>query len=76
MEMRHETPKISNGIACGALDQLGPGRRSGHCGRRDHLSTVERIEQIVAGERDHTSEFALTIAEHLLEYISHRLTKG
>ena len=42
----------------------------------DLETTVERIEQIVAGERDHTSEFALTIAEHLLEYISHRLTKG
>lgn len=40
----------------------------------DLETTVERIEQIVAGERDHTSEFALTIAEHLLEYISHRLT--
>jgi guanylate kinase len=39
----------------------------------DLETTVERIEQIVAGERDHTSDFALTIAEHLLEYISHRL---
>lgn len=42
----------------------------------DLETTVERIEQIVAGERDHTSDFALTIAEHLLEYISHRLAKG
>lgn len=37
----------------------------------DLETTVERIEQIVAGERDHTSEFALTITEHLLEYISY-----
>ena len=42
----------------------------------DLETTVERIEQIVAGERDHTSEFALTIAEHLLEYISHRLASN
>lgn len=42
----------------------------------DLETTVQRIEQIIAGERDHTSEFALTIAEHLLEYISHRLTKA
>lgn len=41
----------------------------------DLETTVERIEQIVTGERDHTSEFALTIAEHLLEYISHRLAQ-
>ena len=41
----------------------------------DLETTVERIEQIVTGERDHTSDFALTIAEHLLEYISHRLEK-
>lgn len=38
----------------------------------DLETTVERIEQIVSGERDHTSEFALAIAEHLLEYISSR----
>ena len=42
----------------------------------DLETTVERIEQIVAGERDHTSEFALAIAEHLLEYISHRLASN
>ena len=41
----------------------------------DLETTVERIEQIVAGQRDHTSDFALTIAEHLLEYIAHRLPK-
>lgn len=39
----------------------------------DLETTVERIAQVVKGERDHTSEFALTITEHLLEYISHRL---
>lgn len=42
----------------------------------DLETTVERIEQIVAGERDHTSDFAQTVTEHLLEYISHRLIKG
>jgi guanylate kinase len=42
----------------------------------DLETTVERIEQIVAGERDHTSEFAATITEHLLEYISGRLVQG
>lgn len=42
----------------------------------DLETTVERIEQIVAGERDQTSEFALTITEHLLEYISSRLSKS
>lgn len=42
----------------------------------DLETTVERIEQIVRGERDHTSDFALTIAEHLLEYISSRLAKS
>ncbi len=41
----------------------------------DLETTVERIEQIMTGQRDHTSDFALTIAEHLLEYISHRLDK-
>lgn len=41
----------------------------------DLETTVERIEQVVTGQRDHTSDFALTIAEHLLEYISHRLEK-
>lgn len=39
-------------------------------------TTVERIEQIVAGERDRTSDFAQTITEHLLEYISQRLVKS
>lgn len=32
-------------------------------------TTVERITQIVAGEREATSDYALTVAEHLLQYI-------
>lgn len=37
-------------------------------------TTVERITQIVNGDRDETSEYALTIVEHLLEYIKRRIT--
>jgi guanylate kinase len=36
-------------------------------------TTVERITQIVAGEREVTSDYALTVAEHLLQYIEQRL---
>lgn len=39
----------------------------------DLETTVERITQVIQGERDHSSDFALAITEHLLEYISHRL---
>lgn len=36
-------------------------------------TTVERITQIVDGERSETSEYAYTIVEHLLEYIGRRV---
>lgn len=39
----------------------------------DLATTVERISQIVRGERDRTSDYAATVAEHLLEYIDHQL---
>lgn len=39
-------------------------------------TTVERITQIVEGERDETSEYASTIVEHLLEYIGRYLSKN
>lgn len=39
----------------------------------DLATTVERISQIVRGERDRTSDYATTVAEHLLEYIDHQL---
>ena len=32
-------------------------------------TTVERISQIVAGEREETSDYAMTVAEHLLQFI-------
>ena len=32
-------------------------------------TTVERISQIVAGDRDETSDYAMTVAEHLLQFI-------
>lgn len=35
----------------------------------DLTTTVERISKIVAGERDQTSDYAYTVAEHLLEYL-------
>lgn len=38
----------------------------------DLETTVERITQIVNGERSETSEYASTIVEHLLEYIQRR----
>lgn len=38
----------------------------------DLATTVERIGQIVRGERDHTSDYAATVADHLLEYIRHQ----
>lgn len=39
----------------------------------DLETTVERITQIVNGERSETSEYASTIVEHLLEYIKRRI---
>lgn len=39
----------------------------------DLETTVERITQIVNGERDETSEYAMTVVEHLLEYIQRRI---
>jgi guanylate kinase len=39
----------------------------------DLTTTVERITKIVNGERDQTSEYAYTIAEHLLEYLRSRI---
>lgn len=39
----------------------------------DLTTTVERISKIVDGERDQTSEYAYTIAEHLLEYLRSRI---
>lgn len=39
----------------------------------DLPTTVERISKIVAGERDQTSDYAYTVAEHLLEYLRHRI---
>lgn len=39
----------------------------------DLTTTVERISKIVAGEQDQTSDYAYTVAEHLLEYLRHRL---
>lgn len=39
----------------------------------DLPTTVERISQIVRGEREQTSEYAYSVAEHLLEYIRQRL---
>lgn len=40
----------------------------------DDLETsVGRISQIVHGERDHTSDFALTIADHLLDFLKTRI---
>ncbi len=39
----------------------------------DLSTTVERLSQIVRGERDHTSEFALTIADHLLDFLKTRI---
>lgn len=35
----------------------------------DLTTTVERISKIVTGERDQTSDYAYTVAEHLLEYL-------
>lgn len=40
----------------------------------DLTTTVERISKIVAGERDQTSDYAYTVAEHLLEYLRHHIT--
>lgn len=39
----------------------------------DLTTTVERIAKIVNEERDQTSEYAYTIAEHLLEYLRSRI---
>lgn len=39
----------------------------------DLTTTVERIAKIVNGERDQTSEYAYTVAEHLLEYLRSRI---
>lgn len=36
-------------------------------------TTVGRIRKIISGERDQTSDYAYSIAEHLLEYISVRM---
>lgn len=38
----------------------------------DLETTVERISKIVSGERSQTSDYAYTVAEHLLEYIRQR----
>lgn len=39
----------------------------------DLETTVDRVTQIVRGERDHTSDFALTIADHLLDFLKSRI---
>lgn len=39
----------------------------------DLQTTVDRISQIVRGEREQTSDYAYSVAEHLLEYIKQRL---
>lgn len=39
----------------------------------DLETTVNRVSQIVRGERDHTSDFALTIADHLLDFLKTRI---
>lgn len=39
----------------------------------DLKTTVDRVSQIVRGERDHTSDFALSVADHLLDYLKTRI---
>lgn len=39
----------------------------------DLETTVDRINKVAKGEKDHTSDYAYSIAEHLLEYIDGRL---
>lgn len=42
----------------------------------DLETTVERITKIVTGEREQTSDYAMTVAEHLLQYIEKQLPTG
>lgn len=69
LDMNSEEIKTRFRTAIGEIEHIMGDKRFILVVNDDLQTTVDRIGKIMNQERDHTSEFAETIAEHLLEYL-------